>query len=221
MSEKITKILATIFLLICFSNIEAQQYSFSHYGIAEGLGSSNALCMYQDSRNYLWVSTSAGLSRFDGTNFRNFTAKDGLTSYNITSIHEDANGLMWFKSRDRNNLIKFDGFRFQNILKDSIQILGVSSSNTGNNGKKMLWIAENNQLKTIHPNIDVVLENADFLKYNYINDMYVLDNQNVYLATDLGFIVYQQGNYENLTTKIGKTTQIYQIEVFGNTFEAG
>ena len=202
MNTKVINISATIFLLFFYSNITAQQYSFSHYGIEEGLGSSNAFCMYQDSRNYLWISTSAGLSRFDGTSFRNFTAKDGLSFYNIASIHEDANGMMWFKSRRRDNLIKFDGFHFQSIPKDSIQIFGVGRNNTGNNGKVMLWIAENKQLKTIHPNIDVVLENADYLKHNYINDMYILDNQTVYLATDLGLIVYQNGKYENLTTKI-------------------
>lgn len=42
----------------------------------------------QDTRGYLWIGTDNGLSRYDGTEFKNFTTADGLSNLYITDIIE-------------------------------------------------------------------------------------------------------------------------------------
>ncbi len=51
-------------------------------------------CMYQDEKGYLWSGGYGGLSRFDGKQFLNFNAKNGLLGHNVSAICEDDRGNM-------------------------------------------------------------------------------------------------------------------------------
>ncbi|MGE7776352.1 hybrid sensor histidine kinase/response regulator transcription factor [Chitinophaga sp. NPDC101104] len=69
---------------------------FSHLGIAQGLPQSSVYCMFQDSKGFIWLGTSQGISRYDGYGFRNFTYDPAnpfsIHSNDPLSIHEDAAG---------------------------------------------------------------------------------------------------------------------------------
>lgn len=64
-------------------------------GLAQGFVSS----IIQDKEGYLWVGTNNGLSRFDGTRFKNFRAKTGvpnaLQSNKIHQLLQDGEGRLW------------------------------------------------------------------------------------------------------------------------------
>lgn len=47
--------------------------------------------------NYWFGSWNQGVCRFDGTRLTYFTTKDGLSSDQIRSIHEDRDGVVWFE----------------------------------------------------------------------------------------------------------------------------
>lgn len=51
-----------------------------YYSVENGLVNKQALCILEDHKNNLWISTSNGLSKFNPTSevFQNFTIKDGL-----------------------------------------------------------------------------------------------------------------------------------------------
>jgi ligand-binding sensor domain-containing protein len=66
----------------------------------------------------------AGVFRYDGKSFRNFTTKDGLPNNDITTIIEDKTGKLWFGTRgdacfyDGNKFTVFrnkDGKAFNNV----------------------------------------------------------------------------------------------------------
>jgi ligand-binding sensor domain-containing protein/two-component sensor histidine kinase len=73
----------------------AQEYSYTHYDISEGLAGSTVYCITQDKDGFIWAGTETGLSRFDGTHFRNFTAVDGLPDVEILNIFSDSRGRLW------------------------------------------------------------------------------------------------------------------------------
>jgi ligand-binding sensor domain-containing protein len=72
-----------------------QEYSYTHYDITEGLAGSTVYCITQDKDGFIWTGTETGVSRFDGTHFRNFTTKDGLPDVEILQMFSDSRGRVW------------------------------------------------------------------------------------------------------------------------------
>lgn len=71
------------------------QISYDHYTVNEGLPSQTVYYALQDKQGFLWLSTDAGLSRFDGKKFTNFTTEDGLAEDEILAMYEDKKGRIW------------------------------------------------------------------------------------------------------------------------------
>ena len=89
------KKLFIFFAILSFVNAHSQTYHFKSFGVKEGLIQSNTTCGIQSKDGYLWLGTESGLSKFDGSEFVNYTKNDGLSESNITSIYEDRNGTIW------------------------------------------------------------------------------------------------------------------------------
>jgi len=93
-----------LFLLGCLffpSALTAQEYSYVHYNTKDGLAGSTIYDICQDKDGFIWFATEAGLSRFDGTRFKNFTTADGLPEVEILKLYADHKGRVWiapFKS---------------------------------------------------------------------------------------------------------------------------
>jgi ligand-binding sensor domain-containing protein/two-component sensor histidine kinase len=49
-----------------------REFSFAHYGKAEGLSSNDVGRLVQDEQGYIWIGGNNGLQRFDGTRFLSF-----------------------------------------------------------------------------------------------------------------------------------------------------
>ncbi|NML67424.1 response regulator [Hymenobacter sp. RP-2-7] len=72
------------------------QAFLQQFGPAEGLSQLFIYCLLQDRQGYLWLGTSEGLVRYDGTRFVTFTTRDGLADNFVTSLREDpATGQLW------------------------------------------------------------------------------------------------------------------------------
>ena len=63
----------TIVYLVKPLFLEAQQYSFQHFSVNEGLIQSDVNNIIQDNKKYIWVATNGGVSRFDGLKIKNYT----------------------------------------------------------------------------------------------------------------------------------------------------
>ncbi|GGA86262.1 sensor histidine kinase [Puia dinghuensis] len=93
MSRNCRMILA--FLLFCYWPAMGQEYSYNHYDIQDGLAGSTVYCITQDKDGFIWVGTETGVSRFDGTHFKNFTTDDGLPDIEIIQLFGDSKGRVW------------------------------------------------------------------------------------------------------------------------------
>jgi len=122
-------------LTIFFSSMMASfvlqaQYKnlyFRHYNSSSGLTMSEALCVFEDSRHFLWVGSSYGLTRYDGREFRNFIsgpdAPERIFDNAISAIQEDGRGFIWL-AINRGGLVRMDPFKLEKEKIDCPKSLG-------------------------------------------------------------------------------------------------
>ena len=86
----------------CGLSIEAtaQVHQFRNYTAADenGLSDNFVFSIQQDRQGRLWFATSAGVSRYDGAEFKTFTMSDGLVNNGVREIYEDRQGRLWFST---------------------------------------------------------------------------------------------------------------------------
>ncbi len=99
-------------LLFVALTINAQTYDFRNYNVEDGLAQSQVLCVFQDSKGYMWFGTGGGgASMFDGKTFQNFTPENGLLSNTIYFITEDKKQNLYFAT--------YDGLQIKSNFKDT------------------------------------------------------------------------------------------------------
>jgi ligand-binding sensor domain-containing protein len=87
-----TSLGAVLFCIFCPLYLFCQEYGYTHYDSRDGLAGSTVYCMTQDRDGFIWVGTEGGLSRFDGTHFKNFSKEDGLPDNEIIQLFADSKG---------------------------------------------------------------------------------------------------------------------------------
>lgn len=80
------------------------------FTIKDGLPGSMVSSVMQDTRGYLWIGTEGGLSRYDGSTFKNYSFGNGLPSYITYYDFEDSTGHIWFHYKE--GVCDFDGTHF-------------------------------------------------------------------------------------------------------------
>jgi ligand-binding sensor domain-containing protein len=98
-----------VVLIICFVNSFsiAQQtkkspedkYGAVHWTVKEGLAHDQTLCIIKDGIGFLWIGTPNGLSRFDGSTFKNYfydpQKKGTLAGPKVWGLVEDSLHNIW------------------------------------------------------------------------------------------------------------------------------
>jgi len=140
------KILLKCFLMFCmlvlFVKPSAAQSFTSKFQIldkSKGLSGNTAYVLYQDKLGYLWVGTTMGLTRFDGTTCKNYDiVVDGKTfiGTEIVNIIEDKNNNLWIGS--------FRGLSFYDRKTDKLKFVKVHKDGTYSNpfyidDKERIW----------------------------------------------------------------------------------
>jgi ligand-binding sensor domain-containing protein/signal transduction histidine kinase len=82
-------------LLLGVGPLGAERLPVKLYTTADGLARNRVQRIVFDSRGFLWVSTSEGLSRFDGYRFVNYGTRDGLASRGVNDLLEARDGTYW------------------------------------------------------------------------------------------------------------------------------
>lgn len=97
--KDIRKLVYLCLLLLLYTALLHGQYTntYEHFSVKDGLPSQSVYAVLQDRNGFLWISTDAGVSRFDGRHFVNYTTKDGLGDNEILDLYEDRKGRIWFK----------------------------------------------------------------------------------------------------------------------------
>lgn len=102
-------------LILLFFNVKANSFETAYknlfepiellssskvvnYTFEDGLTSNYVYSISQDGLGYIWIATEAGLSRFNGNEFYNFTTKNGLKRNETVDLFRTKNERLWLAS---------------------------------------------------------------------------------------------------------------------------
>ena len=84
--------LVCIAVLLFNSTGASQELSLQRFSAADGLAQDYVNKIVRDSRGFLWFCTGDGLSRFDGSRFKNYSQEEGLPHRNVNDLLETRSG---------------------------------------------------------------------------------------------------------------------------------
>ncbi len=143
-----SRIILVILVLSFLFPLKAQEMSFRHLSVEDGLSQNTINCIYQDVYGFLWFGTQDGLNCYDGYDFtvyRSDPEDSASLSHNwIWDVIEDENHKLWIATWDGLTLYDREARAFHRFLPDS----GSQNSISGTRPASMvrdknghIWIA--------------------------------------------------------------------------------
>lgn len=134
--------------IFCQHASYAQSVYLPHYTTKDGLPSNNCYYTLQDKKGFIWIATDAGVSRFDGSVFENFSVDDGLPDNQILQLRQDSRGRIWFMALNGQLSYFLDGKIYNeknNLTLKELYFNGVVVSFLEDSRGK-LWFGTNNNV---------------------------------------------------------------------------
>lgn len=109
------------------TNVVSWEYNYDHFGIENGLPSSETYQVFQDKTGFLWILTDRGVVRYDGFSFQRYTEENGLADNVNFRMVEDADGGVWFVGYNgllsvyRNG--KIQPYKYNDLLRKEIPVM--------------------------------------------------------------------------------------------------
>lgn len=213
----ISVILVFYFIQINYT-AQCQNYYFDNYSVKEGLAQSTVYDIHQDLDGFLWLGTSAGVSKFDGINFKNYTFKDGLGKNAVQKIIQDKNGNLWFGHKGGFiSRLKDDSLQSFKPDTTSADITVLTEDYLGN-----IWVGTNGvgAFKIKNPDSQN-LSNADYIPYKeelgkFVFSIYHTMNHELYFIINNGI---KKFNFESSSFSDYKPKNLPQFFQYTCMFE--
>lgn len=200
-TSRFSFLLAFFLFVFSFSYSQRKPIKFEHIGTNLGLSQSNVICIYQDSRGFMWFGTRDGLNKYDGykfTVYKNDISDSTSLSHNtVQDITEDQEGNLWIATwggglnkydwrKEKFIRQKFSVRNFSGVRKDYINKLFRDSEGklwigTENDGLYILNPETNSVQHFIHDEID-----PSSLSSNQVKDIVEDGRHNLWVGTGGG-----------------------------------
>lgn len=202
-SFRMAVFLMLTFLLISIAATSQTNLHFDIFSQEEGLPNNQIQCVYQDSKGWMWIGTSQGLSRFDGYNFVNFLADPddsvSLKGNLIRIIKEDIKGNLLIGTEtgglnifDRDKEVfsqpfeDFPEFKSQDISVNDILINKDGSLWIATDFNVMIYDTQGN-LKSLEPDLD---DGDEKLAGKYVRNLKFDNEGKLWIGTNDGIFIY-------------------------------
>lgn len=125
----------------CYDGVNFKQYGPGNSGIVSI--HSTDVCV--DSNDVVWISSSEGLSRFDGQFWETYTIakKSPLPTDELDNVAVDKKNIIWISSISNLTRFDFDSTRWKNYNRTNSPVIFPRKVSFDNEGNK--WIAEADQ----------------------------------------------------------------------------
>ncbi len=130
--------LVVCILALVFAQAEpAGRYLFRAYGPEQGFVEPGLTCITQDSEGFIWIGGDSGLVRYDGVQFRRWTADDGLASTAVNRLLRRRGGGLWVVTEG--GLVKFHKGVFTPVTYRGQTFRPIRGSAVDLDGDGVLW----------------------------------------------------------------------------------
>lgn len=193
-----------LFTGLSFSGF-AQSTYLPHYTTKNGLPSNNCYYTLQDKKGYIWVATDAGVSRFDGSTFENFSVDDGLPDNQVLQLREDSKGRIWFLSLN-GQLSYFYNGRIYNPGNDkqltSLNFNAVIVS-FFEDSKGRIWFGTNKNIIGVWDGQSLIKYSSPYEVSQYANAFFQEDKQgNIWAYSTTAVFLYIKSNFVLVEDKL-------------------
>ena len=179
-------------------SIKVKKGIWRTYDATDGLpGEPNRLL--QDRRGYLWIATSAGLCRYDGTEFFTYTTANGLAGNDVEALCQDHGGRLWISTTQ--GLSCFDGREFTNYMaSDGLPDNITDALCVDNQGK--IWIGTQQGLSCFDGKKFTNYTTADGLMDNEVVTLCSRVHGGIWIGAQSGISRFDNEQFVTLTTEI-------------------
>ena len=109
------------------TSVWSQEPVFRHYTQADGLPSSAIYDLHQDQDGFLWMTSEAGVLRYDGYAFELFTEADGLSPALPGKIVAGSGDDLYFEAADH-SISRWNGSEFEKPIELQVLREGAATS---------------------------------------------------------------------------------------------
>jgi ligand-binding sensor domain-containing protein len=228
------KIICFLTLLLVLHKAQAQEFFLKHYGIDDGLPSTEIYQVLQDKAGRLLAATDRGAVRFDGYTFENLQLNKQQSSYPVYYIYKSPRGDIFFSGL-KGTLYQYTAHGLSNYAhNDKIAAqykhAGILIANTLSQVNDSLWISYNNDYnynynigsEVVTPNGRVVrLVRNDGIYFDFQHHFFYRQVSRADRTTDIQplYITWQDGTVTtdtvNLNWASGYVRRLYVEEVAG------
>ncbi|TDO22705.1 hybrid sensor histidine kinase/response regulator transcription factor [Pedobacter duraquae] len=200
------RLLLALIMLLSFKAAFAQKdLNFIALTTKNGLSSNTVNAVLQDRQGLIWIGTSDGLNKFDGTNFtvytHNETDSSSIPSNVITSLLEDKSGKLWIGTSAGGLAFYNPRLNVFGTFKGGINVGKQSHFNVKalyQDREGQIWVGTFGGYRIINP-VTLQVKNVELegLSINNANTIAVLcffedDQQQMWVGTNNGLFRYNK-----------------------------
>jgi len=221
-----------VLILLSLTVFSQDRYTFERFDASRGLSEDHVIAMLQDREGFLWFGTMGGLNRYDGDGFKTFTSNPDspvrLSHQRVHALSEDVHQNIWITPFG-NVFQKIN--RERNMVTSYPQSLGYEHRGDAN----QIYYHPDGYTVMAFQDIGVFIEKetaegATVQSYLFeqnlpgnntgIDDIYVYDENNIFLATFSGPVHLRiaetgKGTFEHFAGRSGiscHTTNVQGVD---------
>lgn len=155
--------------------------------------------LLQDKKGNYWLATWHGIIKYDGSVFTNYTLKEGLIHFHVTTLFEDSKGNLWFGNA-RGGVYCYDGKSFTRFTtKDGLAdntANCIAEDQTGN-----IWFGTEHGASRFDGKTFTGFTTREGLADNFINMILCDKSGTIWFATNNGISTYDGKSFAAFTGK--------------------
>lgn len=192
--------------------LDAQNVSFSHVGIEEGLSEVTGHCIHQDHLNRLWFGTRNGLNCWDGNHMKVFFPERGdsttIMEHRVGEIEQTGN-FLWCKTSKGVSRLNLSTMKFKRFYLSTTKSIEVIENKLTVNTSKGVF-----QYNQVSDKFERVWDIAD--QYLPFSQIYQDNKGRIWLTTakDGLLILYDKNKIQAIEMPKNKGSKVNKLFLF-------